>query len=117
MVQINSCPFCGKTSGLYVKSDSTTAYNYVVACYECNAQGPFAYTEEVAISMWNLATAIKMSVQCKVCDNSFAHLRDDGQKKYLECAVCGARTDSYTNRKTAVMAWCDGYVAKDEPCE
>lgn len=64
-----------------------------------------------------MALAAMMAVPCKVCGESFAYLREDGQKKYMECAICGARTDSYPNRKTAVMAWCDGYVAKEDQCK
>jgi len=57
--ELKPCPFC-KTS-LDIKwvekqSDHIGRIGYKVNCYSCEALGPFAFTEERAIELWNKRT-------------------------------------------------------------
>lgn len=51
------CPFCGGEVEIYryivEQTESETIWNYCVSCYECDATGPSAYTEEEAWKAWD----------------------------------------------------------------
>lgn len=52
MKGVESCPFCKKflTMTWHIGHFSKP---WVVECYACGAQGPYASTEDEAIELWN----------------------------------------------------------------
>lgn len=57
MTEHKLCPFCGSKAEIYKyiieQKESEIIWNYWVSCYECNATGPSAYTEEEAWKAWD----------------------------------------------------------------
>lgn len=54
--ELKPCPFCRASLDIkWVKkhSDHIGRIGYKVNCYSCETLGPFAFTEEVAIKLWN----------------------------------------------------------------
>lgn len=52
---LKPCPFCGNTEDLeiYEEWPDATGISIKVICYDCEADGPVANTEEEAIEAWN----------------------------------------------------------------
>lgn len=48
--ELKPCPFCGSTN---LVVDSSDMYRWYVECWDCEADGPFADDEGLAIEAWN----------------------------------------------------------------
>lgn len=54
MAELKPCPFCGSEDlhiDYHIENNSPKIF-YVV-CMNCFSQGPFHYTEKIAIDAWN----------------------------------------------------------------
>lgn len=54
MAELKPCPFCG-SEDLHIdyEIENGSPKTFYVVCMNCFAQGPFHYTEKIAIDAWN----------------------------------------------------------------
>ncbi len=51
MAKLKPCPFCGKSSAIYVEQE--TEEQWFVICYDCSASGPYMQSKQAALDAWN----------------------------------------------------------------
>lgn len=55
LIQREPCPFCASADGLSILAeyDDDCRRSFWVACGFCDAHGPVAFSDEVAVQRWN----------------------------------------------------------------